>query len=388
MPKVITLDVADHPSFASEAFYRADAVPVLARALGLLRTSAGRPEQVFRAGEMVRPLLATRMSVHQYIRARYVLAEALRVDSQLAEAIAHLDEAVALACAKGLTTSAGTLLVRRGLVSRWLVRYTEAAADWEQALTLHSRGSPPHRAVPHARDATLDLLVRLSVAYTSLARGDRARERLHEASRLAESYDVSLAVRANLAWARAQLCSAAGDQVGALVQARLTAALHERAQDSVINMGRAQMLVAECALECAIRAEGEVAPDRQPSTAALQYLADYAEPALQAATRHAREARDHTGETEIMLARARITALRGEPGPAHALLDRVRERAWRHGQMLEIIRAYCIRGWLHERADKRELASSQYMTALGLVNMREEPFAAVPAIEGLARIGR
>jgi hypothetical protein len=328
----------------------------LERAYAWIDAGADRVANYLRAANAVAPCLARRMALPQRLRVLYVEACAYAADDQPDEALEWTDGAIELAIELDDQSAVSALLYLHGALNTRLLRYAEAAADYDDSRLLVRVGAQsagPRNAPTELRLTTLQANLRFFMGQYAAAE-----HLIEEARALVPLCPNERRERATIAWVEANLFRWRGAPELGLRQA-LAAAEFYTESGPANSAARIQVVASDIALDLA--ATFPTGSDRDA-------MLRLAQPHIAQALQLAEGVGDEAGTVLARLAEVRCLRLSGFDVDRLGTIERLAEVARRRGDVALLGQAFTALG--DELAARRELeaAHTQYWEALEILD--------------------
>lgn len=361
-----SLQTADALSWREEAGYSHEAAAALGKAYVALGRTRSDPHAYRRAYAAVIGLQTHRLSLQQRMNVEFVLAQAYASEGDYPQAKSSAE--TALEITELLDDSSAQIELRflRGSISQASIRLREACSDYEIGLSLLRELRRDDRTPqPVDPEYEIDLLIRLAGVTIELSDYDTGLASLERAHMLHTVWTPDARTSASyIAWLTAQLMRYHGE-LDEAVTTITSAANLLRDDDSPINKGRVQSLVAETALD---RVEAGmvagVTEDRET-------LLSVAAPSARRALALAKGIGDSTGAHIARLALLRIDRLRGVPDNRLPAIEKALRHARKTDDAALTGRALTALGDDHIAKGEREAARVCYRRAWRLLEEHE-----------------
>jgi tetratricopeptide (TPR) repeat protein len=329
----------------------------------------------------VEPHLGEIMTIHQRIRAYYVMGMAYAAVENYSMALYWLDEALELAYSLHDYSELLDLLYLQGNVSRARLRYRDAALAYRDYLELVDEYEEAQET--HDKVLALDALVQLAGAEFFLAHYDSAGKLLNQARDvlpplppLVDNPELYL-VAATIEWFQSQLYRWGGQPERALRPALTAGTLYTKL-GSPVSAARSQLVIAEIQLDIATR---ESFPNRQHA------LALQAQPFVNMAMTLLSTAGDEIGDVLISLTDVRLSRLLRRQEDRIARLETIATMGLRLDDEAILGQAMTALGDELAARGEREDALYRYRDVRHMLDGSDIPALGIWALRAAHRIG-
>lgn len=367
----MSLRVADHASWRSSPDYSPDAARALRQAYAHLRSERRHLRGYVLAYASVRPYLKRPMARHQHARVAYVMALAHAAAADYTDAIAWIDEALALTYMLDMPGSRVDLLYLRGQCARALLRFRDSAASHRQALGIFRELTRRGELV----DTPLEIEILIQLAGTEFFLGEYAtvQRRLDEARAIRRRMPVDPVTGVTIEWMEAHLYRWSRQPERALRPASAAAEVYTES-GSPASAARIQTFTADVLLDFAASLPYGTARDAQ-IFAAGEHVA--------LAQALAEEASDEAAIGLTLLSDIRHSRMAGDNVARLALAEEVAHLARRIEDNALLAQALTTIGDELAALGRHDAALSSYARVLDTLEGSEVPALAVWAQSAL-----
>lgn len=369
MPMMPAWPAPDHPSWHDYPDYSHSLSPRLRHALSLIGSNS--LDAYRQAVDLVLPYLSAPVVAPQRLRVCYVFATSLAAVGEYSEALVWLDEALELATLLEDSNAVLDLILLRSSLNRALLRIRDAAGDLQIGLALLADDVCERNEANAA--LKLNFTANLSGFEYYLGNFSEAEALIASARELMHDAPVATLDAATIEWVKTHLHRMRGRPEEA-IRASLAAATAYTESGAPISAARAQILVAESAMDYAMLF---------PADADRNAMLKFARPHLTLASSLAREARDPAGSGMIVLARVRYSRLRRTNENRIAMTENVIRKARKLDDVALLAEAFTVLGDELAFTGEDESAYNIYRQVLAMLDGSDIPTVGVRARRAL-----
>jgi tetratricopeptide (TPR) repeat protein len=357
----LSLDIADDPRWFAAPSYSTSVARALTQAYAIMKRHTTRVRSFTSASAIMFPFVNTPMSPEQRIRLNYVMGLSLAADGAYPVALPWLDDALDLAVQLDDFGAIAQLSFLHGLADNALMQYSEAIEH--HRVSLDALIELDNRLSPAASSLELSTLLCLAQFEYMAGKFELSGLRTEQAKRhLRRAPDNQSLEAANLAWVEAALSRLRGEPDRALQKALVAAEL-SGGTATLLNQGRLNTFVAECALQLA-----DILPLAHPRHYVVTNLAHtFAEEAIRIAIK----ASDAEGLGMGLLARTRYKRALDHSFDHLSTIAAVEEIAWQRNDHALLGRVHTARGDEMMARDETESALNCYRKAIAVLDNGE-----------------